>query len=109
MHEKLDVIVVNPGESALTSEVFHDDLHHGSKPIQKLNKRKYLLNFIFIWCLEVRFIHMGIQIFSLNHFSTTLGIPVPTAMMSMEMVNVTPAIVTWYFCRLLLKNLVKVG
>ena len=75
MHEKPDVIVVQPGESSLTSELFHDDLHHGRKPIQQLTKRKYLLDVIFLRCLEVRFIQLGIQILSIEPFFTHSGYP----------------------------------
>ena len=48
MHEKPDVIVVQLGEPYLTSEVFHDDFHHGRKPVQQLTERKYIFDVIFI-------------------------------------------------------------
>ena len=40
MHEKPDVIGVQSGKSALTSEIFHDDFHHGGILVFKEPERK---------------------------------------------------------------------
>jgi len=56
MHEKPDVIGVQLGESALTSEIFLDDFYHGEILVFKKSERKESLHLISILGFDIRFI-----------------------------------------------------
>ena len=54
MHEKPDMICVQSGESSLTSEVSHDNLHHQCILAEEKTEGEKLSFFILVPGLEVR-------------------------------------------------------
>ena len=56
MHEKPDVICVQPGESSLTSEIFHDDFHHGNILVFRKSERKQSLHLVSVLGFDIRLI-----------------------------------------------------
>ena len=54
MHEKIDMICAQYGESSLTSEVSHDNLHHRCILAEEETEREKLYFFILVPGLEVR-------------------------------------------------------
>ena len=65
MHEKPEVIGVQPGESSLTSEVLHDDFRHGDIFIFKKSERKNSLHLISVLGFDIRLIVMLIEVLGL--------------------------------------------
>ena len=60
MHEEPNVIGVQPGKSALTSEIFHDDCHHEGILVFKKYERKTSFHLIFVPGFDIRLIIMFI-------------------------------------------------
>ena len=56
MHDEPDVIGVQPGKSALTSEILHDDFHFGNILVFKKSERKKSLHLISIPGFDIRLI-----------------------------------------------------
>jgi len=56
MHEESDMISIQPRESTLTSEILHDDFHHGDILVLKKLERKQALHLISILRFDIRFI-----------------------------------------------------
>ena len=65
MHEEPDVIGVKTRESSLTSEVLHDDFHHGDILVFNKSKRKKSLHLISIPGFDIRLVIVFIQVLGL--------------------------------------------
>lgn len=89
MHDEPDVIGVQPGESALTSEILHDDFHHGDILVFKKSERKKPLHLIYVPRFDIRLIVVFSRSWALYHFCPTFGILMASEMMEGENVNVT--------------------
>lgn len=68
MHENPDVISVQPGESSLTSEIFHEDFHHEGILVLKESERKNLVCLISVPRFDIRLIIMFVQVLCLVPF-----------------------------------------
>jgi len=62
MHEKPDVIGLQPRKSTLTSEIFHDDFHYGGILVLKESERKKSFHLISIHGFDIRPIIILIQV-----------------------------------------------
>lgn len=65
MHEESDVIGVQHRESALTSEILHDDIHHGNILVFEKFERKKSLHLISVLGFDIRLIVVFIQVLGL--------------------------------------------
>lgn len=65
MHEKPDVIGVQSRKFALTSEIFHDDFHHGDILVFKKFERKISFHLIYVLGFDIRLIIVFIQVLCL--------------------------------------------
>ena len=65
MHEEPDVIGIQPGKSTLTSEILHDDFHHGEILIFKKSERKKYFHLIYVPRFDIRLIIVFIQVLCL--------------------------------------------
>ena len=64
MHKEPDMISIQPGEPTLTSEILHDDFHHGDILVFNKSERKMSLHLISVPGFDIRLIIMFIQLLS---------------------------------------------
>lgn len=53
VHEQSDMVGVESGKSAFTSELLHNDFHYGSMCIKKVDEREESFSLIFVLRLQI--------------------------------------------------------
>lgn len=68
MHQKSNVVGIQPEEPTFTSEVLDNDFHQWRKLVFQKIEGEYSLHFVFVYSLDVRFIVLPINILNFVPF-----------------------------------------